>query len=229
MRNAFAVVSVAALGLCLAACTSVDEKPPVSPTQPEPAATVAPDPEPIEEPQPEPEAEPAKISVQMTSATLADDCGRGPSTPPRARQPKGKLKSKRKGDMAKGAKARRRCEQSSIQLAIVAPEGVQPADMAVKSVELLLESGTSVGTLEARAPSVWSDDGGYTPWNQKVEPSQDLSVSYALSQPDWSKVEDRWNKTYTVKAVLSIAGADQTVEQNVVVDAPTSLPPNVKT
>lgn len=127
------------------------------------------------------------------------------------------------------AKSSRACEQSSIQLAITSPAGADPADVAVTSVELLLESGKSVGMLTTRAPSVWSGDDGYKPWNEKVEPGQDLSVSYATTQPDWSQVEDRWNQTYTVKAVLSIAGTAQTVVQSVVVRAPTSLPPGVKT
>jgi hypothetical protein len=56
-----------------------------------------------------------------------------------------------------------------------------------------------------------------------------LSVSYALSQPDLSAVKDRRDHTYTVKAVLSISGSDQTLEQSVEVAAPTSLPPGVKT
>jgi hypothetical protein len=76
---------------------------------------------------------------------------------------------------------------------------------------------------------VWADAEGYSPWDQHIEPGQDLSVSYALSQPDWSAVQDRWNQTYTVKAVISISGTDQTVEQRVEVTAPTSLPPGVKT
>lgn len=220
MRNSLAVVVVGLLG-----CTpsSVDETPPVSPTQHEPEVNVEPDPEPVEEPKA------STITVHMTAATLADDCGGVPNTRPRMKASKATM-GMVKGDRSKAKrKAKRRCEQSSIQLAITAPADAAPADLAVKSVELLLESGKSVGELQARSPSVWTDADGYTPWNEKVEPSQDLSVSYALSQPDWSKVDDRWNQTFTVKAVLSIAGADQTLEADVTVAAPTSLPPGVKT
>ncbi|MCX4244773.1 hypothetical protein [Paraliomyxa miuraensis] len=223
-RVVFALVGL--LGCTKSGPKTVDEVEPSAPPQ----SVVEPDepPEGRSDGEPEGTVAAATITVQMTAATLADDCGGGPNTPPREPPMKAK-RSKSDAGLSAKSKAKRRCEQSSIQLAIVAPEGARPAAMAVRSVELMLESGTSLGMLEARAPSVWSDADGYLPWDQKVEPGQDLSVSYALTQPDWSKVEDRWNQTYTVKAVLSVDGDDQTVQQSVEVDAPTSLPPNVKT
>jgi len=233
MRNGLAFVIVGLLGCTPSGPGPADGKAPVSPTQPETTPVGEPDVDPIGTAVPEPKA--SAIAVHMTSATLADDCGGGPNTPPSV-ETKTNTKAKRdsaKGDSAKGATAmsmgKRRCEQSSIQLAITAPADAAPTKLTVKSVELLLESGELVGKLEIRAPSVWSDADGYTPWNENIEPAQELSVTYAMTQPNWSGVADRWNQTYTVKAVVSIAGADQTVEHAVVVDAPTSLPPNVKT
>ena len=166
------------------------------------------------------------------AATLADDCGGGPNT-----RPKPRAKAKQKPGMSKSdapakskaKRAKRRCKQSSIQLAVTAPEGTASAKLAVKSVELMLADGKSLGMLETRSPSVWSDGDGYTAWDETVEPGQDLSVSYAVTQPDWSQVDDRRSQTYTMKAVVSVAGADQTLQQNVVLDIPTSLPPGVKT
>jgi hypothetical protein len=224
-RLVFALVGV--LGCTSSGPSSVDKAEPVTPTPPPTA-----EPDPKTEVEPEPDAVASAIDVQMTAATLADDCGGGPNTRPTAPAAKAAIKQKsdesprRSRSPAMGDRA---CEQSSIQLAIAAPAGAEPAEVAVKSVELLLESGASVGKLAVRAPSVWSEAEGYTPWDQKVAPGQDLSVSYALTEPDWSKVEDRWNQTYTVKAVLSIGGSDRTVQQSVAVDAPTSLPPGVKT
>jgi hypothetical protein len=223
MRTRFAFVLVGVLGCTKSGPGTVDQVAPVTPSPPrvepegepdDPAVAVAP-----------------AITVQMTAATLADDCGGGPNTPPEAQPVKAatKLEKSDQAPRESKAKGKRRCEQSSIQLAIAAPAGAKPAEVAVKSVELSLESGASLGKLEARAPSVWSEEDGYTPWNQSIEPGQDLSVSYALTQPDWTKVEDRWNQTYTVKAVLSIGGSEETVQQTVAVDAPTSLPPGVKT
>lgn len=222
MRTRLVFALVGSLG-----CTSpsaVDNAQPVTPAPNTVApSTVAPN----TKPEPEPVA--AAITVEMTAATLADDCGGGPNTPPRAPSAKATTTLEQRDDAPRKSKAKRRCEQSSIQLAITAPAGSEPAELAVRSVELRLESGTSIGKLDVREPSVWSEAEGYMPWNQRIEAGQDLSVSYALTEPDWSKVEDRWNQTYKVVAVLSIGGSDRTVQQSVAVDAPTSLPPGVKT
>ena len=238
MRKGLALVVVGLLGCSPAGPSSADEQPPVSPSQPE--ATPAPEPEPISEPEavpdPVPEPETADVVVLMTAATLADDCGGAPNTKPAAPTPKSQSKnrgkSKLKRDRApspKGKRARRRCKQSSIQLSVTASNDAAPTQITVKSVELLLSSGDSVGMLQTRSPSVWSDADGYAPWDEKVEPGQDLSVSYAVSSPEWDQVKNRRSQTYSVKAVVSIAGSDQTLAQNVVVDVPASLPPNVKT
>jgi len=190
----------------------------------------APTPDPVADPVPDAKTSP--IAVHMTAATLADDC----TGPPRGRPPARKKakpqpnRTQAKGDQPKSkSKSKRRCDPSSIQLSVVASKDAKASDITIKSVELLLESGSSVGMLQARSPSVWSDEDGYVAWDQKIEPAQDLSVSYSLSPPDWSGVKNRWDQSYTVKAVVSIAGADQTLEHSVVVATPTSLPPNVKT
>lgn len=224
MRTRFVFALVGVLGCTSSGPSSVDKAEPVTPTQP---PTALPDTTPEAEPEPDPVA--AAIDVQMTAATLANDCGGGPNTPPQAPSAKAATKLEKSDEAPSKSKAKRRCEQSSIQLAIVAPAGAEPAEVAVRSVELFLESGASVGKLEARAPSVWSEAEGYMPWDQKIAPGQDLSVSYAVTEPDWSNVEDRWNQTFKVEAVLSIGGSDRTVQQRVAVDAPTSLPPGVKT
>lgn len=226
MRKGLAVLAILTGGLfgCTPSSGPGDGKP-VSPTQPE-TPVVEPDAE-IPDEVPQPTA--SGIEVHMTAATLADDCGGGPNRPPKVET---KTKAKRaksdeaRSSMRQGARA---CEQSSIQLAISAPADATATKLTVKSVELLLESGTLVGKLEVRAPSVWSDEGGYLPWNENIEPADEISVSYAMTQPNWSGVEDRFDKTFTVKATIAIAGVDQVVEHDVVVEAPTSLPPNVKT
>jgi len=170
----------------------------------------------------------------MTAATLADDCGgnRPPAPPKQHAKAEAKSKAKAnpdlKGDSARGVAARA-CEQSSMQLAIDAPAGAMPGELHVKRVELFDETGASLGELTASAPTRWLDLESYVPWDQRIEPGHELAVSYALSQPSWRGVKDRWNKTYVVKAVISVGGADQTVQQSVEVSAPTSLPPGVKT
>jgi hypothetical protein len=130
----------------------------------------------------------------------------------------------------KSAKARRRCEQTSMQLSVIAQPGAAATTIKVKKVELYEDSGKLVGTLTASSPTVWVDaNGRYEAWNQGVAADAKLSVSYVLSQPDWSGVKDKASKSYTLKAVVTVGTADQTVSHEAEVAAPTILPPNVKT
>jgi hypothetical protein len=168
------------------------------------------------------------ITVEMSAATLADECGgTAPSGPP------AKGATQRKGDSPDEAgaksKAKRRCEQTSMQLSIAAPAGTAPADISVKEVEIFDQAGVSFGKLRASAPRVWSPEGVYVDWDQKIAPGSELSVSYALTEPAWARVEDRFNKMFVVKAVISIAGTDHAVQTNVEVKANTSPPTMVKT
>ena len=214
------VLLVATLVACTKAGTSSDPVAQQQPSQPPPAFKAPADPPPA--PAPPPVA--AKITVTMTAATLADDCG---GTPPTTAPKTAKQKSEKADDVDSRSMAKRRCEQSSMQLSVIAPAGAA-SELKVKKVELYDEKGALVGELTARSPTVWKDS-AYQPWDQKIAAAQELSVSYALSQPNWSAVANRWNKTYVVKAVIVIGGADQTVQKDVHVSAPTSLPPNVKT
>jgi len=166
--------------------------------------------------------------VELTSVTLADDCG---GTAPIAAPAKSVLKAapgpagKAKQD-ADYAYAKRRCEQTSMQIAIVAGDA---ATLHVKSVELFDESDKSLGTLTASKPTRWSStNSAYEAWDEAFLAGE-TSASYVLSQPPWDHVTDRWNKTYTLKTVLTIGGVDQTAQKDVTLTAPTSLPPNVKT
>ena len=172
--------------------------------------------------------------IELTSVTLADDCGGAPPWSPPVRIAKAEAKSdedvgpqtKAKGDM-KGARAKRRCEQTSMQLAILAGDA---ANVQVKSVELFDEAGKSLGVLTASKPTRWSDASGtYEAWDETVAASSTSNVSYVLSQPAWDQIGDRWNRTYTLRTVLSTGGVDQTAQKEVTLSAPTSLPPNVKT
>jgi hypothetical protein len=171
--------------------------------------------------------------VELTAVTLADDCGgTAPWGPPatvtksEGADPEEKTATKAKGDMAAGARMKRRCEQTSMQLAIIATDA---AAIQIKSVELIDESGASIGMLTATKPTMWSATASaYQPWDEKVAAGT-ANVSYVLSQPAWGNVKDRWNKTFTLKTVVSVGGVDQTATKDVTLSAPTSLPPNVRT
>lgn len=227
MRSHLALLLVGVLGCSKAGTAGEAERPPT--TQPTQPAIAPPAP-------PAPPAPAAAVTVEMTAATLADDCGGAPPYEPPAApsaKPAKVLKSELKSDQSSGAaarmKAKRRCEQTSMQLAVTAVAGGAPTKLAVKKVELYDETGALVGALTASSPTVWSDAGQYQPWDETIAPAAQLAVSYVLTQPNWAGVANRWNKTYTLKAVISVGGTDQAVQHDVPVEAPTSLPPGVKT
>jgi hypothetical protein len=182
---------------------------------------------------PAPTPAPPKPStrIELTAVTLADDCGGMPpsSAPVKSEQKSATLlKTKGKRDAAyAGARAERRCEQTSMQLAIIAGDA---SKIQVKSVELFDETGKSLGTLTASKPTRWSDASStYEAWDEMVAAGSTSSVSYVLAQPKWDQIGNRWNRTYTLKTVLTVGGVDQSAQKDVTLSAPTSLPPNVKT
>lgn len=200
-----------------------ESTPPAEPTPSTPTTTPPTPTTPPVEPEPEPPAKLAAVTVQMTAATLADDCG-GP--PRAARASSSAVKGKQKASVSKGDRA---CEQSSMQLSVVAGAGGGPIRLAVKKVELFDDKGATIGELTARTPSIWDEGGVYQAWDESVAPGKELSVSYALSQPPWGRVPDRRARGYVLKAVLTVGDGEQAVQRDVQVEAPTILPPNVKT
>ncbi|MCW5807990.1 MAG: hypothetical protein KIT31_36900 [Deltaproteobacteria bacterium] len=188
---------------------------------------------------------PAKVTVMMTAATLGEDCGgAAPSPPPPAappppppkfaKPPGAERADSSAGDIdparARGARARARCEPTSMQLMVIAGAGVAPTSIRVKKVELVDDTGKLIGTLTPRAPTAWSDaDGVYRAWNETIAPDTRLAVSYVLSRPDWTGVKDRARHAYVVRAVVTVGGADQTVQRDAYISAPTIMPPNVRT
>lgn len=199
----------------LAGCTkaSAEQEAPARP--PAPAPAVGPR---WATPPPSNPAKPAPVRIELTAVTLADDCG--------GTAPATKAKSALKADARSGAQ-RRRCEQTSMQLSITADGASR---IKVKSVELFDDSGKSLGKLTPRTPTRWSVDRSmYEAWDETVSANSTTSVSYVLAQPDWNRIGNRWNRTYTLKTVVSIGGVDRVAQKDVMLSAPTSLPPNVKT
>lgn len=220
MRTGYAWVLVGLLACTKAGPTQDSvEPPPREPKFAQPSEAKMP---------PAPSPTPAAIvTVSMTAATLADDCG-GIARPPAASRQKRSDESP-EASRSRGAAGARACEQSSMQLSVIAPAGAAPSQLTVKTVELFDDKGALIGVLTPRAPTVWAEDGTYKAWNQQIATGQELSVSYALSQPPWGDVTERWNRTYVVKAVVTVGGADRSVQRDVQIAAPTMLPPNVRT
>lgn len=162
------------------------------------------------------------VSVVLTAATLADDCG-GSSG---ARPPPVLSKGDRQDIEPNRAKAKRRCEQTSMQLSITSAPGNGPARVLVKKVELFDSSGKSIGVLSSSDPTVWDESGAYVPWDERVAPSSTIAVSYALGQPVFAEGDGR-DQTYTVKALVSVDGVDRSLSQEL--STRTARPPMVKT
>jgi hypothetical protein len=203
-----------------AACTKVgtgNESPPGEPLQARPA--VAPIPVPAKV------TPPKTISrIELTAVTLADDCG---GAAPSSKAVKAEMKAGAKGKAKQDAAYQRRCEQTSMQLSITAGDA---GKIQIKSVELFDDAGKSLGTLTASKPTRWSDANGlYETWDETVAAGVTSSVSYVLGQPKFDPGEERWNRTYTLKTVLTVGGVDQTAQKDVTLTAPTTLPANVKT
>jgi len=196
-----------------------------------------------------------KIAIVMTAVTLADECGgtapygppapipaapASPAAPPKVITAKAEQGPKADSQMedpsvhskAKSASMKRRCEQTSMQLSVVAPAKVPATKIKVTKVELFDDSGASLGVLTASNPRVWTTaKSKYDTWSESVKGGQSLSVSYALSQPQYAS-PDRYNKTYTLKATISVGATQQTLstkDVSVQVYVPTTLPPGVKT
>ncbi|HEY5927241.1 MAG TPA: hypothetical protein VIV11_36390, partial [Kofleriaceae bacterium] len=140
-------------------------------------------------------ARPVETTVTLTSVAFADDCGGTPPTDAPA-LPAREPPAKTAGAPASPAVAqervdyeveRRRCEQTSMQLAIV---GKTADELRIKSVEVFDDRGKSLGKLTASKPTRWDvAKAAYEPWDGKVVVGA-MAVSYVLSQPTFV---DQWD------------------------------------
>jgi hypothetical protein len=177
----------------------------------------------------------SNATITLTSVTFADDCGgAAPSSPPPNAPAKAAAGSSAAPaapavvppgvaqETAKESMERRRCEQTSMQLAIGA---LADTEIHIKSVEVFDETGKSLGSLTAAKPQRWADAGAvYEAWDEKLGKGTTARVSYALSQPTIDRYDSR-DRTYTVKVVASVGGADQPLQTTVmVVGQPAPVP-----
>ena len=166
-------------------------------------------------------ARPAQTSVTLTSVAFADDCGGTPphQAPAPARTPASPAVAEKVADEAY---ERRRCEQTSMQLAIV---GQAASELRIKSVEVFDEHGKSIGGLTASKPTRWdAAKAAYEPWDEKIGTGA-MAVSYVLSQPTFVNTYDARDRTYTVKVIATLGGKNQPLEATVmVVGRPAPVP-----
>lgn len=186
----------------------------------------------------------AGVTVQMIAATLGEDCGGtgAPySTPLPAETPK--KRGRKVGLVDRSAprapavasesdsmQGERACQQTSMQFSVVAGALDAAQTISVKKVEIFDKKGKSIGVLTPRNPVAWNaKSGAYEEWNESVKANANLSVSYALSSPNWGPQTDRWGQTYVMKATLTVGGKDQTLSRDVQTEAETRLPPGAVT
>ena len=173
---------------------------------------------------PAPQRTGAAVTVEMVAATLGDPCGTAP-----AQKPKPNRKASSETQHGAAARARRPCEPASMTLSVLSGTEAAPTTIKIKRVELFDENGTRIGELTSERPTAWSNDGVFAAWDEKVAAGRELSARYNLSQPDWTGVKDRWNKTFTLKVLVTVGGVDQTLESGVSLVTEVRLPPGVVT
>jgi hypothetical protein len=174
-------------------------------------------------------------TITLTSVAFADDCGGTPPTspPPAIAAPMRKAPTAAPAKMAPPSEmpagpaqdiaTRRRCEQTAMQLGIVSEIA---SELQIKSVEVLDDTGKSLGMLEASKPTRWDEaKATYGTWDEKIIPGT-LSISYVLSQPIFVDQWDSRDRTYTVKVVAALGGVDQPLQTTVMV---VGRPPPVPT
>ncbi len=167
-------------------------------------------------PAPAPTPAPA-ATVTLMSVTFADDCG---GTPPAIAPPPAapvRPAPSAPSAVAPPGAAQRRCEQTSMQLSIAAS---RDTTIDIKNVEVVDESGASLGALVASKPTRWSDaSSSYEAWDQKVADKETARVSYVLSQPGFINRYDSHDRMYTVKVTASVGGVAQSLQTTVMMVA----------
>ena len=90
------------------------------------------------------------------------------------------------------------------------------SEQAVRLVDVA--SKRALAPIVARKPSVWSPDGIYRPWDERVAVAADLKVGYRLAEPDWEKVREAlisgvnlYAQPFVLEVDVSIDGARQTL------------------
>ena len=132
------------------------------------------------------------VTISVSSIHLADDCGdtKTPTpvvpaavspTPPSS--PGVRVRPAR---AAPGAGPRRQqCDQSALQLQLVAAPAASVTIIAIQKVELLNQAGDVLGELTPRSPTQWMPSGQYVAWDQTITGDATIKASYALSAPMW--------------------------------------------
>jgi hypothetical protein len=114
------------------------------------------------------------------------------------------------------APIRQPCTQSTMQLSFTG-QGPTSAKVKIEAVRVLAASGDELGTVNARLPTAWKQDGTYQTWDETIAPETDVKASYKLSVPNWNDVEaklgDRnpFETKFVLEVDVEVGGELQTV------------------
>jgi len=171
-----------------------------------------------------PQGNAAALEVAIASVRLGDDCPGGIAD--------GKLSQDRVSDSA-GITQRRSfraeiCEQSLLQVSLRSTTGAK-TPIAVTKIELFDAAGVSIGALDVRTATRWTNDGSYAKWDQVVGPGEVVAASYALTAPDWGLVPGGRDpsKKIRVRVTFTIGAGERVFEKEATVAAFSD--PNVMT
>jgi hypothetical protein len=140
----------------------------------------------------------ASVTVALAAAALGSDCG--------------SQTAGIGGACAAGVTNCGVCQQSTLQLKVTAT-GSGGTTLQVTAVRVAdPKTGEVLQALTARSPQTWSGS-AYAAWDQMVAAPVDLSVTYDLSAPDWTKISPAGysQTTYRVEADVVVGGATRTV------------------
>jgi hypothetical protein len=173
--------------------------------------------------QPDPVPEPVAVTkISVASVQMIEDCP-DPEPPPPAAEaedeeemPAGKSASQAKRGaslVGDNSGSWSHCEQSTVQLGLETA-GEAPVSVEIKAVRLLSDA-KSVGSVQARKPTIWVDN-NYQTWDQQVAPGAPTKASYKLSLPNWTEVEAAIGKPsfghmFTLEIDIEVDGKLQTV------------------
>jgi hypothetical protein len=189
------------------------------------------------------EAQPSKdyFSVDLSAVTLGDDCTPPPPPAPANPKPPAKPSSRTPSTPSVAAPpadcatpncgSYHRCEQTTMQLSIKAPAGIQPTKIKIKKIELLDSKGKVLEVLTSKSPTKWDGSSSYITWNESIAAGESVKAMYNLTAPNWNKLTNgRWNahsKTFQLRVTVTIGTANKTVEKQSI--TATQLPPPVPT
>ena len=172
------------------------------------------------------------VAISVSSIHLADDCGKPANTAPPT--PGVVTPTPPRAYAVPGRASQRPCDQSVLQLQLVAAATATATTIAIHKIELLNNAGSILGELTSRSPKQWLAAGKYAAWDQKIAGGATIKASYALSAPLWPSYgltrAAAAKQTYRLRVTVTTNGNEQVVTgQATVVSPPTPIQPSVPT